>query len=129
MKTRITRPIPLSRRKHVPNYFSSEFLSFVSARHNAGKRPQPRQSGELVESSESSPVRAIELARERSYLLGRTGVASLDMVYLPRPVDATDNGQSNSSGTSLGDGEVRERDAALLAAPGLPVDVRTGVLR
>lgn len=129
MNIRITRPIPRKRKNHVAQYLSSEFLSFVSARHNARGGTQSRLSRELDPSDEGSPLRRVKLARQGDDLLGWPGMAALHLVAVPGAVDAIDDGQSNTSGASLGDGEIRWRDASLLAAPGLPLDVRTGVLR
>ena len=128
MNTRITRPIPRKRKNHVAKYLSSEFLSLVSARHNARVGTQSRLSRELDQGRESSYVRAIKLARQGPDLLGGPGVAALDVVAVPGTVDAIDDGQSNTSGTSLGDGSFRERDAALLAASGVAFELRGGVL-
>lgn len=128
MNTRITRPIPRKRKNHVAQYLNSEFLSLVSARHHARHGASISESRQLAQGRESSYVRAVKLARQGADVLGGTGVAALDLDHLPRPVDATDDGQGNPSGASLGDGSVRERDAALLAASGVAFELRSGVL-
>jgi hypothetical protein len=109
---RVITPLRKDRRVIKEEFFSSEFLRFVTARRSPAA---PRHPGAVGSCEFYTPLRGGRVAPQGTDVLGRPRMASGHLVAVPVLLDALNDGPRNSPGAIPRDGAFRVADPSLLA--------------